>query len=138
MSEDVENAAILGMIGIGALAITVGIAALRTATTSTISAVGSAVGGGIGGYVGSSAGIVTGGAGIVATVPFAVGGAAIGSWAGPALALVGIGTAPAWALPVAVAGGVCTSAGLAVGGYKYLKRRSNRQAPPDVAGGASA
>jgi len=48
-------------------------------------------------------------------------GASVGAWAGPALALFGIGTAPAWAMPAAVIGGVLAAGGVAVAGYKYLK-----------------
>jgi hypothetical protein len=60
---------------------------------------------------------------MAATIPFAVGGAAIGNWAGPALALVGLGTAPAWAVPVAVVGGVVGVGGLVAAAVKYTKSR---------------
>jgi uncharacterized membrane protein YebE (DUF533 family) len=61
---------------------------------------------------------------MAATVPFATAGAAIGGWAGPALALVGIGTAPAWAIPVAIAGGVVAVGGVAAAVYKFAKIRA--------------
>ena len=84
------------------------------------------MGAAVGGVLGSSVGLVTGGAGIAATVPFATAGAAIGGWAGPALAVFGIGTAPAWAVPAAIGGGLVAAGGLAVAGYKFLKLRNLR------------
>ena len=64
------------------------------------------------------------GAGDHGVVPFAAAGAAIGGWAGPALALVGIGTAPAWAVPVAIGGGVVAVGGALAAAYKFAKSRS--------------
>lgn len=128
MNEKVENAAIVGMVGAGAAATTAGVIAAGSATTGAISAAGAAIGGVAGGVLGSSVGLVTGGFGMAATIPFAAGGAAIGSFAGPALAIIGIGTAPAWAFPAAIAGCFFTTAGVAVGGYKLLKRRSKDSA----------
>ena len=103
--------------------------------TAKISAVGAGLGAALTGPLGPGTGIATGGAAISATVPFAAAGAAIGSWAGPALALVGIGTAPAWAVPVAVGGQILVGASLVAGtwklarfGYQRLHRVDGRRA----------
>ena len=91
--------------------------AAGASATGVISAAGAAIGGVAGGVLGSDVGLATGGVGMAATVPFAAAGAAIGGWAGLALALVGIGTAPAWAVPVAIGGAVAAA-------YKFAKSRS--------------
>jgi uncharacterized membrane protein YebE (DUF533 family) len=74
--------------------------------------------------------VVTGGAGMAATVPLAVTGSALGTtlggYAGTAAALVGIGTAPAWAVPLAVAGGVAMTGGATVAAYKFYKHKQNK------------
>ena len=121
-----QNVAIGASIVGGTTAATVGVIAAGTSATGAISAAGAVVGGVAGGVMGSGVGLVTGGAGIAATVPFAVAGSAIGGWAGPALALVGIGTAPAWAVPVAIGGGVVAICGLVAGTYKFTKSRNKK------------
>ncbi|MDO9271118.1 MAG: hypothetical protein Q7T96_18585 [Methylobacter sp.] len=110
----------------GTTALRIGVIAAGTSATATISAVGATIGGVTGGVIGSSVGLVSGGVGMVATVPFAAAGTAIGSWAGPALALVGIGTAPAWAVPVAIGGGVIALGGTAAAIYKFAKSRTRK------------
>jgi hypothetical protein len=121
--DKIKNAAIGTTIAGGSLATAAGIAAAGTSATGAISAAGAAIGGIGGGVLGSGVGLATGGVGMAATVPFAAAGAAIGSWAGPALAVVGIGTAPAWAVPVAIAGGVVTVGGLMAAAYKFALRK---------------
>ncbi len=110
----------------GTTALRIGVIAAGTSATATISAIGATIGGVTGGVIGSSVGLVSGGVGMVATVPFAAAGTAIGSWAGPALALVGIGTAPAWAVPVAIGGGVIALSGAAAALYKFGKSRTRK------------
>lgn len=65
-----------------------------------------------------------------ATVPFAAVGSAlgttIGGYAGTAAALVGIGTAPVWAVPVAIVGGVAMTGGATVVAYKFYKHKSKK------------
>jgi hypothetical protein len=121
-----ENAALGVAISGGAVTSVAGVVAAGSAATGTISAVGAAAGGIAGGVFGSSVGLATGGVGMAATVPFATAGAAIGGWAGPALAVFGIGTAPAWAVPAAIGGGLVAIGGLAVAGYKFIKGRKRR------------
>jgi len=111
---------------VGTTALRIGVIAAGTSATATISAVGATIGGVTGGVIGSSVGLVSGGVGMVATVPFAAAGTAIGSWAGPALALAGIGTAPAWAVPVAIGGGVIALGGTAAAVYRYAKSRTRK------------
>lgn len=85
-----------------------------TATTGTIAAIGAAgtgIGATVGGILGAGIGLVSGGTGIAATVPFAIGGGALGGSAATAIAstcasALGIATAPVWAVPVAVGGGI--------------------------------
>lgn len=130
--EVAENVALGTSIVGGSAATAVGVMATGTSATAAISAVGATVGGVTGGVIGSSVGLATGGVGMVATVPFAAAGAAIGGWVGPALAVVGIGTAtaPVWAAPLAIVGAVAAlgSAGRAV--YKFGKRRTEKKALP--------
>jgi hypothetical protein len=129
-----ENAAIGTVIGSGAAATVTGVVAAGTSTTAAISAAGATIGGVAGGIVGavtgSSIGLVTGGAGMAATVPLAATGAALGTtlggYAGTAAALVGIGTAPAWAVPMAVAGGVAMTGGATVAAYKFYKHKQKK------------
>jgi len=121
-----QNIAIGASIIGGTTALKIGIVAAGTSATATISAVGATIGGVTGGIMGSSVGLVSGGVGMAATVPFAAAGTAIGSWAGPALALVGIGTAPAWAIPVAIGGGVIALGGTAAAAFKYGKSRAQK------------
>ena len=111
----------------GSAATAVGVIAAGTSATAAISAGGAAIGGIAGGVLGSGIGIVTGGAGIAATVPLATAGAFIGGWAGPALALVGIGTAPAWAIPVAIGGGALAIGGAIAAAYKFGRSRNKRK-----------
>ena len=98
---------------IGATASTIGIititeASAGVATLATISAGGTVAGGMTGGIIGSGIGIATCGTAIVGTIPLI----SIGAISGGSLALnvatfLGIGaTAPAWAFPVSIAGGV--------------------------------
>jgi hypothetical protein len=122
--EIIENAAIGSAVLGGGTATIIGAVAAGTSATGAISAAGATIGGVAGGVLGSSVGIATGGFGMAATVPFATAGATIGGWAGSALALFGIGTAPAWAMPVAIVGGVTTVAGIAVAGYKWYNSKS--------------
>jgi hypothetical protein len=110
----------------GTTLLRVGVIAAGTSATAAISTVGATIGGVTGGIIGSSVGLVSGGVGMVATVPFAAAGTAIGSWAGPALALVGIGTAPAWAIPVAIGGGVIALGGAAAAIYKFAKSHTQK------------
>jgi hypothetical protein len=110
----------------GTTLLRIGLIAAGTSATATISAVGATIGGVTGGVIGSSVGLVSGGVGMAATVPFAATGTAIGSWAGPALALVGIGTAPAWAIPVAIGGGVIALGGTAAAIYRFAKSNSRK------------
>lgn len=119
----IENAAIGVTVAGGTAASLVGVITAGTSATGAISAAGAAIGGVAGGVFGSGVGLVTGGVGMAATVPFAIAGSAIGGWAGPALALVGIGTAPAWAVPVAIAGGLGAAGGVAAAAYKFVKSR---------------
>ncbi len=129
--SNLENAAIGTTIVGGSTAAVIGGIAAASATTGAISAAGAAIGGvagGIaGGLVGSGIGIASGGTAIAGTVPLAAGGAALGSscgaLAGPALAFFGIGTAPVWAVPAAIAGGVFAVGGLAIGVYKFFKSK---------------
>jgi hypothetical protein len=123
--KKIENAAIGISVAGGTAATAAGVIAAGTSATGAISAAGAAIGGVAGGVMGSGVGLATGGMGMAATVPFAAAGTAIGGWAGPALAVVGIGTAPAWAVPVAIAGGVVATCGVAVGAYKFAKSRLN-------------
>ncbi|NHA14609.1 hypothetical protein [Thioalkalivibrio sp. XN279] len=113
--ERVLGSSAVSVVGIAATIKGLAAAAGPVLSTAKISAIGATVGGGAGAMVGSGVGIATGGIAMPGTIPFAVGGAAIGSWAGPALAVFGIGTAPAWAVPLAIAGGV-----VAVGGTGWL------------------
>jgi hypothetical protein len=114
---DSVDASLGGPSAVSAVAAAAGATAATSSAAATISAVGAAVLGTAGGMVGSGIGIATGGVGVPATIPMAVAGAAIGSWAGPALALVGIGTAPAWWLPVAIGGALAaaTAVGALIG-----------------------
>jgi len=123
-----ENVALGASITGGAAATAAGVMATGTAATGTISAVGATIGGVTGGVIGSGVGLATGGVGMVATVPFAAAGAAIGGWAGPALAAVGIGTAtaPVWAVPVAIGGAIVALGGAARAVYKYGKSRAEK------------
>lgn len=122
----IENAAIGVSVAGGTAATAVGVIAAGTSATGAISAVGAAVGGVAGGVLGSGVGLATGGIGIAATIPFAAAGAAIGGWTGPALALLGIGTAPAWAVPVAIGGGVIALGGAAAAVYKFARSRAKK------------
>lgn len=118
---------VLGVTVTGGAATSIaGVVAAGTATTGAISAAGSAIGAVGGAVLGSGVGLATGGFGMAATVPFATAGAAIGAWAGPALAVLGIGTAPAWAVPAAIGGGIIATGGIAVAGYKLMKARSRK------------
>lgn len=118
----------------GAAAATTGFMAAGSSTTAAISAAGATIGGVAGGVVGSvigsGVGLASGGVGMVATVPFATTGAmlgtAVGGYAGEVAAIIGIGTAPAWALPVAIAGSVVMAGGLAVTGYKIYISKKNQ------------
>lgn len=125
-SKKIENSIIGVAIAGGSAASATGIVAAGASATGTISAVGAAIGGVAGGVFGSGVGLATGGVGMAATIPFATAGAAIGGWAGPALAVLGIGTAPAWAVPAAIGGGVVAAGGVAVAAYKLVKARSSR------------
>jgi hypothetical protein len=130
----VETVAIGTAITGGAAATTAGVIAAGTSTTAAISAAGASVGGIAGGVIGavtgSGVGLATGGMGMAATVPFAATGTALGSalggYAGEVAAIFGIGTAPAWAVPVAIAGGVVMTGGLAVAGYKLYKSSKDK------------
>ncbi len=122
----IENAAIGVTVAGGTAATAVGVIAAGTSATGAISAVGAAIGGVAGGVLGSGVGLATGGIGMAATIPFAAAGAAIGGWTGPALALLGIGTAPAWAVPVAIGGGVIALGGAAAAVYKFAKSRAKK------------
>lgn len=106
-----------------------GIIAAGTSSTAAISAAGATVGGIAGGVFGSGVGLATGGVGMAATVPFATAGAAIGGWAGPALAVFGIGTAPAWAVPAAIGGGILAVGGAAAALYSFAKKKSAKTKP---------
>jgi len=55
------------------------------------------------------------------------GSAAIGGWAGPALAIIGIGTAPAWAAPAAIGGAAVAAGGAAIAAYKFVKSRGGKK-----------
>ena len=118
-----ENFALGTSIIGGSGATAIGLMATGTSYTAAISAVGATVGGVTGGVIGSSIGLATAGVGMVATVPFTVAGAAIGGWVGPALAVVGIGTAtaPVWAAPLAFGGAVAALGGAVRGVYKFAK-----------------
>ena len=125
-SKKIENSIIGVAIAGGSAASAAGIVAAGASATGIISAVGAAIGGVAGGVFGSGVGLATGGVGIAATVPFATAGVAIGGWAGPALAVLGIGTAPVWAVPAAIGGGVVAAGGIAVAAYKLAKVRAKR------------
>jgi hypothetical protein len=58
--------------------------------------------------------LATGGTAIAGTIPLAAGGAVLGGSIAANVA-TGIGTAPAWIVPAAIAGGV-----VAVGGASYF------------------
>jgi hypothetical protein len=121
--DSTEDVAAAATVAIGVGAVIAGKAALATAKTGMISAAGAAAGGTIGGVIGSSIGLATGGAGMAATVPGAILGASIGGYAGLALALVGIGTAPVWAMPLVIGGACTATVGIALGLMRFLKRR---------------
>jgi hypothetical protein len=125
-STKFENSIIGVAIAGGSAASAAGVVAAGASAIGTISAVGAAIGGVAGGVFGSGVGLATGGVGMAATVPFATAGAAIGGWAGPALAILGIGTAPAWAVPAAIGGGVVAAGGIAVAAYKLVKARETK------------
>jgi|GEM_PF-1627155 len=136
-----ENAAIGTVISGGAAATAAGVVAAGTSTTAAISAAGATIGGVAGGIVGavtgSSIGLATGGTAMAATIPFATAGTALGTtlggYAGTVAALFGIGTAPVWAVPVAVAGGVAMTGGATVAAYKFYKHKQRKVGiqPPD-------
>jgi len=118
--DNANNIAIGSTVVAGSTAATVGtvtaLSASSAATTTAIVAGGATAGGILGGVVGSGVGLASGGTAMAATIPFATGGATLGgSLAANAATLIGVGTAPIWAVPVAVAGGV-----VAVGGATYL------------------
>jgi hypothetical protein len=131
-----ETVAIGTAITGGAAATTAGVLAAGTSTTAAISAAGASIGGIAGGVIGaatgSGIGLATGGMGMAATVPFATAGtalgAALGGYAGEVAAIVGIGTAPAWAVPLAIGGGVVMTGGLVIAGYKLYKSSKGKEA----------
>lgn len=90
------------------------------AGAATICAIGGAV-------IGSGIGIATAGVGFTAAVPLAVAGASACGWAGPALAALGIGVAPPWALPVFLIGGGCVFYSLASKIYYLVVSRKQRR-----------
>ena len=86
-----------------------------TTITGAGAAIGGIVGGGIGAIAGSGIGIATGGTAIAGTIPLALAGSTTGASVGLAYATtvagwfgISVVTAPVWAIPVAVAGGVAT------------------------------
>jgi len=119
---DIANPAVNIATGVatvgGAAACAAGVVAATTAATAsagalaTIGTVGTGIGAVIGGTLGSGIGIVAGPlGGCVGTIPCAIGGGALGgsiatSVASTCASALGIATAPAWAVPVAVCGGV--------------------------------
>ena len=117
----IYGASAVSAVGVAATLKGLAAAAAPALSTAKISAVGATIGGASGAVVGSGFGIATGGAAIAGTIPMATAGAAIGGWVGPALAFFGIGTAPVWAVPVAVAGGVVTAAGVGYLGYEGVR-----------------
>lgn len=121
-----ENDKIIGAGAVSAVGIAATIKGLAAAagpalSSAKISAIGATIGSGAGALFGSGVGIATGGAAVSGTIPMAAAGAAIGAWAGPALAFLGIGTAPVWAVPLAVAGGLATTAGVGYLGYEGVR-----------------
>lgn len=119
--DKIIGAGAVSAVGIAATIKGLAAAAGPVLSTAEISAIGATIGSGTGALVGSGVGIATGGVAISATIPMAAAGAAIGGWAGPALAFFGIGTAPVWAVPVAVAGGVVSTAGAGYLGYEGVR-----------------
>lgn len=116
----------------GVAACATGVTAAVTAATAsastlaTIGAIGTGIGGTIGGLVGAGVGIATGGTAIAGTIPCAIGGAALGGSAATAIAstcasALGIATAPAWAVPVAICGGVAAIGAGAYGLGRFFK-----------------
>ena len=121
-----ENMTIGSAVVGGSAASVAGVVAAGTSATGAISAAGATIGGIAGGVFGSGVGLVTGGMGMAATVPFATAGAAIGAWLGPALAVFGIGTAPIWAVPMVVVGSVVAVGGLGAATYKLNRSRKRK------------
>ena len=154
VGERVVNAAALT--GIGAAATGATAAAVGVATTVTtagvsgtaIAGTGATIGGLIGGVggavVGSGVGIATGGTAIAGTVPLAIGGAAGGATIGGTIATTVAGwigvpiattttvvSAPVWAIPLAVAGGVAAVGAI---GYRIFRRKRNAMAAEEQHG----
>jgi hypothetical protein len=129
MGNKIENVAIGSPVLGGGVAATAGVIEAGSSTTGAIDAAGAAVGAGDGAVTGLDVGVVTAGVGLAATASHATAGAAIGAWAGPALALVGICQRPVLAVPVAIGGGVLATGGLAMGGYKWIKARNQKGDP---------
>jgi hypothetical protein len=72
----------------------------------------------VGGIAAISVGVIS------ATSAIGAAGSAIGGSTGLALVLVSIATAPAWAVPVAIMGGIFATLGLAFAILKYAKSRA--------------
>ena len=131
-----EKGKIFGASAVSAVGVAATIKGLAAAagpalSTAKISAIGATIGGATGAVVGSGVGIATGGAAISGTIPLAAAGAAIGGWTGPALAVFGIGTAPAWAMPLAVAGGVGSVVGAGYLCYQGIRHVISGWDAPD-------
>lgn len=101
----------------GVAAFITGATAAVTAATASggalaaIGAAGTGIGAALGGVIGSGIGIASGGTAIIGTIPLTIGGGALGGSVATTIAstcasALGIATAPAWAVPVAVCGGV--------------------------------
>ena len=140
--ERVADAAALTGIGAaatGATAAAVGVTTTVTtagmsaaAVTGAGAAIGGTIGGVTGGVVGAGVGIASGGTAIVGTIPLAAAGATTGASVGGAVATTVAGwlgipiattttvvTAPAWAIPVAVVGGMAAIGAI---GYRLYRR----------------
>jgi hypothetical protein len=99
-------------------------------TSATVIGAGTAIGATMGAISGSSAGLASGGTAIVATVPFAKAGGALGaSIAGNAVSYLGIGaSSPSWAVPVAIGGVVVVAIGGGLLIYNSVQDDENRVA----------
>ena len=128
--EEISTNTLVGATFAGGTMTTIALMAPATtmpAVVTAITASGAATGGVIGAFMGSSIGWASGGTAIAATVPRAKGGFVLGgSLAANLVSALGLGsTAPAWVLPVTVAGVVIMVTSGSLLAYKYLNNDKN-------------
>ncbi len=125
-SEEVAGTAMI-VTGGAAVATGTGVVLASAAPVAAITAASSTVGGfigtGIGAAMGAGVGLASAGTASAATIPFAITGGIFGNFLGgtgaySAPAALGVGTAPVWAVPVAVGGGILALSGGAFLVYK--------------------